>query len=139
MLQHSLIYLLLYKHYSGNLNKLKLAFRIYSHLKDEGVEELKNLNATRDINKEDSWSMNKLQATCFLRADADIRSECMKKNVHMELASEEEMNAYCAKAMVTRLLDEVIGETNLTKAHITVDVVNSVCKILIHVQFINFF
>jgi hypothetical protein len=103
-----------------------MAYCIFQKLEKEDIELLRDPNKFQDIKKDDLWSMNKLQATCFLNADQDIRQLALRENAAGKISSEAEMNSYCAKQIVSRLLDCIADENKIKKARITVDVTKKV-------------
>lgn len=116
------------QNYDGNINKLKSAYRVFKHFNDADLELLKQLNEDRDLDLEDPWSFNKLQSIQFLTADQDIRHKAMRLNAKYEIASEIELNTWCAKEMVKCILGEIAASRKLDQNLITVDAIENVCK-----------
>lgn len=97
------------------------------HTAPADIEHLTALNADRDIEKEDPWSLSKLQANHFLNCDQDIRKACMEANAEYKLSSEAAVDAFCAKRMCERLVKEICDNKGIQNALITTTVMDEVC------------
>jgi hypothetical protein len=122
--------LLILQNYDRHINKLKSAYRVFKHFDNADLDLLKELNENRDLEQEDPWSFNKLQSIQFLTADQDIRHQAMCLNAEYKIASEMELNTWCAKEIVKRILGEIVASRKLDKALITVDAMDNVSKCL---------